>query len=155
MLIVFILKWYISTWKTFLIPSFTICFLMNFMQMVSCLVPIRDSQLSVSQHCQTHPNFSTGNSQGIVWVCIYDLSRCVCVCVYVYACMYTCLYVYVYVCVMYMCVCVCVWIYLCMYIYVRMYMYIYMDVYMYLCGYIFICVYICMYTYVNICMLTC
>ena len=26
------------------------------------------------QHCQTHPNFSTGNSQGIVWVCINDLS---------------------------------------------------------------------------------
>ena len=22
----------------------------------------------------THPNFSTGNSQGIVWVCINDLS---------------------------------------------------------------------------------
>ena len=22
-----------------------------------------------TQHCQTHPNFSTGNSQGIVWMC--------------------------------------------------------------------------------------
>ena len=29
-----------------------------------------NSQLSSSQHCQTLPNFSTGNSQGIVWVCI-------------------------------------------------------------------------------------
>ena len=24
----------------------------------------------IPQHCQTHPNYLTGNSQGIVWVCV-------------------------------------------------------------------------------------
>ena len=90
-----------------------------------------------TQHCQTHPNFSTGNSQGIVWMCSMICWDQVLEVKFFYInmyvskkyCFYVCyLYVYMY---MYMCVCVYTYVYVHMCVYVSVYTYVY--IYLYIC----------------------